>query len=48
MNGLEGFVIGMLVGIVVTYFFFITYAKLMSKADKEAAISKAKAKWGKK
>lgn len=48
MNGIEGFVVGMLVGIFLTYWFFILYAKAMTKADKDAAISRARLKWMKK
>lgn len=48
MTFLEGFVCGMLVGIFCTYWFFILYAKAMTKKEKEEAIRRAKEKWEKK
>ena len=47
MNGIEGFIIGMFVGAVITIISIMLFAKYMNKAEKEAAIKKGKEKLGK-
>jgi len=48
MNGLEGFIIGWICGIVTTFVGIMLFTKYMNKADKEAAIKRGKEKWEKK
>ncbi len=45
MNGIEGFVLGMLCGIVFTYCSIMVFAKYMTKKEKSLLIKKQKEKW---
>ena len=47
MNAFGGFVIGLGVGVVITFFTIILFAKTMDKPQKEALIEKARKKWRK-
>lgn len=44
MNGVEGFVIGMICGIISTFAGIMTFAKYMTKSEKNAAIKAGKEK----
>jgi len=47
MNGLEGLIWGLLIGIVSTFSFIMLFAKYMNKDTKEMAINEGKKKWSK-